>query len=106
MDKIGCDTVNKKLKRFAFNGCTKVGRDTTIHSRVKDGGWGLRSFEVVWAQLVAKWTIRVLKMENTTILNWGRKTMDENTYLTPRNPISTGHGNPIRKSQLYKCQNL
>ena len=106
MDKNSCETIRKKLKRFVFGGCKKVGKDEVIHSKLKDSGWGLRSFEVVWAQLVAKWTIRVLKMENTTIINLGRKYMDENSHLTPRNPISTGHGKSVKRNQIYNCENI
>ena len=36
----------------------------------------------------------------------GRKYMDENSHLTPRNPISSGHGKPVKKNQLYNCENV
>ena len=55
---------------------------------------------------MAKWTVRILKMENTTIINWGRKILDENSCLTTRNPMSTVHGKSVNKNQIYSCDNI
>ena len=106
MNKEVCKSIKKSLKRFVFGGCKKVGKEEIIHSNVKDGGWGLRCFEVVWAQTLMRWTLRSLEMGNTTTLKSLRNYMDENTQLDTHDPESTGHRNTIRKNSLYSCENL
>ena len=98
--------IKKSIKTFVFGGNKKVGKDEVIFSNVKDGGWGLRSIEVVWAQLLARWTLRSLKMENSLILRCFREFIDNTTCLDTKDPESTGHGSPITKNKLYDCDNM
>ena len=71
-----------------------------------EGGWGLRCIEVVWTQLLLKWTIRALNMENTTTLKNLLDYMTINRGLDTRDPESSGHGDPIKKKKLYNSVNI
>ena len=98
--------LKKSIKRFVFGSNKKVGKDEVIHSNIKDGGWGLRSIEVVWAQMLLKWSLLALKMENSLTIRSFRNFIVANTDLDPKDPEATGHGDPITKKQLYKCTNV
>ena len=82
-----------------------MGKNEIIHSRVANGGWGLRCIEVVWTQLVMRWTLRALKMENTTTLK-NLDYMEINRSLDMRDPESSGHGKTIKKSKIYSSDNI
>ena len=86
MDMEICKSIKISLKSFVFCGCRKVGKEEVIHSNVKDRGWGLLCFEVVWAQTVMRWTLRSLEMKDTTTLKSLRNYIDENTALDTRDP--------------------
>ena len=53
-----------------------------------------------------RWTLRSLEMGNTTTLKNLRNYIDENTQLDTHDPESSGHGNTIRKNNLYMCDKL
>ena len=101
-----CKVLRKTLKNYVFNGCNKAGKDEVIHSKIVNGGWGLRCIEVVWTQLLLRWTLRALKMENTSTLKNLRDYTETRRGLDTRDPESTGHGNPISKKSLYSNDNI
>ena len=96
----------KLVKNFVFGSNKRVGKDEVIYSNVKDGGWGLRSIEVIWAQLLMRWTLRALKMEDSLIVKSFREYIDANFHLDPKDPESSGHGPSIKKNEIYNSENL
>ena len=106
MNDLILNGLKKSIKSFVFGSSRKVGKDEVIHSNIKDGGWGLRLIEIVWAQLLLKWSLRALKMESSLIIRSFRDFISANTDLDSKDPEASGHGDPIKKNQLYKCSNM
>ena len=95
MNDVILSGLKKSIKSFVFGCNRKVGKDEVIHSNIKDGGWGLRSIDIVWAQLLLKWSIRAPNMESSLIVRNFRDFIDAKTYLDPKDPEATGHGDLI-----------
>ena len=106
MNDIILSSLKKSVKNFVFGSNRKVGKDEVIHSNIKDGGWGLRSIDIVWAQLLLKWSLRALKMESSLTIRSFRDFIDAKTDLDPKDQESTGYGDPIKKYRLYNCSNI
>ena len=107
--KMNIDLINdckKLVKNFVFGSNKRVGKDEVIYSNIKDGGWGLRSIEVIWAQLLMRWSLRALKMENSLIVKCLREYIDANFDLDTKDPESSGHGSSIKKKDIYNSQNV
>ena len=42
LDENTCKVLKKSIKEFVFDGSKKVGKNEVIHSKIANGGWGLR----------------------------------------------------------------
>ena len=104
LDGKTCKALKKSIKEFVFNGSKRVGKNEIIHSKIAKGGWGLRCIEVTWTQLLMRWTLRALKMENTTTLENLRDYMETKHNLDTRDPESSGHGKTVKKSKIYESE--
>ena len=92
--KMSMELINdckKLVKSFVFGSNKRVGKDEVIFLNIKDGGWGLRSIKVIWAQLLLRWSLRALRMEDSLIVKCFREYIDANFDLDTKDPESSGH---------------